>query len=139
MSTFSVYHGYGFSHSNQLLVYTGTGTVYLMTEPCDTIPVWKVLRCPTVLPATGLSQPQNPKVLSILPLFLELDNVSFKLYASGFRSLLPFSLRLPSSNSSTFFKTFTSGFQSSLRSSLPRTHSFFLFSSNCLALNMLTG
>jgi hypothetical protein len=52
MDANSVYHGYGFSRGFQLLVYTGTGTVYEMSEPCNTVPVWKVLRCLAVYVAS---------------------------------------------------------------------------------------
>jgi hypothetical protein len=41
----SVSHGYGFPRGFQLLVYTGMGTVYQMSELCDTVPVWEVWRC----------------------------------------------------------------------------------------------
>ena len=42
---FSVSHGYGFPRGFQLLVYTGMGTVYQMSEPCDTVPIWEVWQC----------------------------------------------------------------------------------------------
>ena len=41
----SVSHGYGFPRGFHLVVYTGTGTDYQMSEPHDTVPVGKVLRC----------------------------------------------------------------------------------------------
>ena len=41
----SVSHSYGFPCGFQLLVYTGMGTVYQMSELCDTIPIWEVWQC----------------------------------------------------------------------------------------------
>jgi len=39
-NAFSVSHGYRFYHGVPVTVYTGTGTVYLITAPWKTVPVW---------------------------------------------------------------------------------------------------